>query len=400
MKVKYILVGMQGLPVRLYVQLKMPNTGVAMSGLNLFNEVSNEPNRYAREIKAEGKKIIGYFCTYAPEEIIHAACLHPLRLFGEHIDINLADKHLQSYCCCLVRRGLSDALSGDLDYIDGIVFPHTCDSIQRLSDIWRMNINTGFFSDVILPVKLNTQSSMQYMIDVLYRFKKDIEDHFFIQITDEALHESIRKYNSIRRSLRKIYEIRSGNPGKIGSKDVYAIVRSSMIMDRDCLAERLSDLTKGLTHRQSSIKAAGKRIMLVGSICSHPDIYTFIEDSGGCVVWDDLCTGTRSFDGMIDEGDDPIVSIAKRYYSRAICPAKHRSPSERGDNIMDIVTRHDIEGVIFLYMKYCDPHAFDYPYLKQCLEGGKIPSILLEVEDNLPSEGQLLTRLETFMHML
>jgi benzoyl-CoA reductase/2-hydroxyglutaryl-CoA dehydratase subunit BcrC/BadD/HgdB len=65
-----------------------------------------------------------------------------------------------------------------------------------------------------------------------------------------------------------------------------------------------------------------------------------------------------------------------------------------------MVRQHKAGGVVFLLLKFCDPHAFDYPYLKQFLDDAGIPSLLLEIEDQPPPEGQLLTRLETFVDML
>jgi benzoyl-CoA reductase/2-hydroxyglutaryl-CoA dehydratase subunit BcrC/BadD/HgdB len=157
-----------------------------------YIRASSDPHGYARDLKAAGKKILGYFCSYTPEEIIHAAGIHPLRLFGSLGDSGIADRHLQAYCCSLVRGALADGLSGTLSYLDGAVFPHTCDSIQRLSDIWRLNTSFRFFADVVLPVKLTTDSSRQYLEDVLRKFKTDLEKGFSITITDDAMRASIR----------------------------------------------------------------------------------------------------------------------------------------------------------------------------------------------------------------
>jgi benzoyl-CoA reductase/2-hydroxyglutaryl-CoA dehydratase subunit BcrC/BadD/HgdB len=74
--------------------------------LQEFQAVVEQPYGYARELKERtGKKIVGYFCTYAPEEIIYAAGAHPMRLFGVSENIHLADAHLQAYSCSLVRGG-------------------------------------------------------------------------------------------------------------------------------------------------------------------------------------------------------------------------------------------------------------------------------------------------------
>ena len=58
------------------------------------------------------------------------------------------------------------------------------------------------------------------------------------------------------------------------------------------------------------------------------------------------------------------------------------------------------DGVIFLLLKFCDPHAFDYPYLKDALDKAKIPNLLLEVEDQPQAQGQMKTRIEAFMEAL
>jgi benzoyl-CoA reductase subunit C len=367
-----------------------------------YIRASSDPHSYARELKAAGKKLLGYFCSYTPEEIIHAAGIHPLRLFGSTEDSGIADRHLQAYCCSLVRGALADGLSGTLSYLDGAVFPHTCDSIQRLSDIWRLNTSFQFFADVVLPVKLTTESSRQYLADVLIKFKADLEKGFSITITDDSLRASIRTYNKIRSFMKILYEMHSKNPGLISSADLNRVMRASVILDREQAAHMLSELIDKLKAKATDPEAVGarKRIMLVGSVCDQPDIYSLLDRCRADVVWDDLCTGSRYFEGVISVDGDPITALAQRYFERIICPAKHSSITIRGENLVRYVHEHDIHGVIFLLLKFCDPHSFDYPYLKEYLDKEGVPNMLLEIENQLPPEGQLLTRFDTFVQML
>ena len=153
--------------------------------------------------------MVGYFCSYAPEELIYAAGALPFRLFGTNEGIHLADTHLQSYCCSLVRGILEEALSGRLNFIDGVIFPHTCDSFQRLSDIWRLNITQQFHLDIVLPVKLDTPSARQYFIDVLEKFRKDLGKALGINITDAMLTGAVKTYNQIRKLMTTSIQIRS-----------------------------------------------------------------------------------------------------------------------------------------------------------------------------------------------
>lgn len=370
-----------------------------MNSIESFRRAAGNPHDYARYLKDRGRNIVGYFCSYTPEEIIHAAGIHPLRLFGAKGDTGIADSHLQAYCCSLVRGALADVLSGRLDYLDGAVFPHTCDSIQRLSDIWRLNTGFRFFADVVLPVKLTTQSARTYFVDVLERFRRDLERGFGTIISDSDLRTSIRTYNAIRGSLKTLYEIHARNASVLSGSELNAIVRGSVILDRAEVQELLADFVA--RHKDAApSQGNGKRIMLAGSVCEHPDMYDLIVRAGGEVVWDDLCTGSRFFDGIVSEEGDPIEAIARRYFERIICPAKHSSTTRRGENLLALAREHDVQGVIFLHLKFCDPHSFDYPYLKETLDRAGIPSMLLEVEAQFPPEGQLLTRFETFIHML
>ncbi|MGM0453471.1 MAG: 2-hydroxyacyl-CoA dehydratase subunit D, partial [Thermodesulfobacteriota bacterium] len=347
-----------------------------MKAMQVFESVSEDPTGYIRKTKNEtGKPVLGYFCSYTPEEIIHAAGAVPFRLFGTKGDIRLADAHLQSYCCSLVRGGLEDALNGTLSFLDGTVFVHTCDSIQRLSDIWRINAGFPVHIDAVMPVKLDSRSARDYMVEVLSKCRTDMETALGVQITDEALWRSIETFNRIRRQLRTVYEMHSRKPEALSPAGIYQVMRSAMVMDRDVLPELLDEFIDALGAAKASGKTGlRKRVILSGGICNHPDIYGVLADAGGDVVWDDLCTGTRYMQGDIDTSaaSSPVEAIADRFMNRRVCPAKHMDNTGRGRDLLDAVYRQPIDGVVFLLLKFCDPHAFDYPYLKQFLDNAGI----------------------------
>jgi benzoyl-CoA reductase subunit C len=374
-----------------------------MKQIEECHQILQDPNGYVKSFKAEsGRKVVGTFCSYAPEEIILAAGAHPFRLFGSGEKIRLAEAHLQSYCCSLVRGALEDALGGRLAFLDGVVFPHTCDSIQRLSDIWRLDIPACFHLDVVLPVKLDTDGAAQYLVDVLNRFRTELEEKLGVTISDDDLRTAIRTMNRIRAALTRIYSLKGERPEILRGSDLYALVRAAMIMDRTRAASLLEEVATQIEKESASKVAAWpkKRIVLSGGVCNHPDIYTIIEEAGGAVVGDDLCTGSRSFSGLIDEKADPLQAISGRIWSRVVCPAKHRGLTDRADHLIRLVRERQAQGVIFFLLKFCDPHAFDYPYLKEALDREGIPSMLLEVEDRLPADGQLRTRFEAFVEMI
>jgi len=379
-----------------------PAQGVLyMECIDIFKKIVSNPMEYAQNWKQKTQgRVIGNFCSYTPEELITAAGGLPFRILGSGGTISKADAFLQAYSCSLVRGALEDSLAGRLDFLDGTVFPHTCDSIQRLSDIWRMNTNYAFHADLIMPVKLDTESAEQYMISVIRKFRKDLETGFGIQITNEMLEKAIQTSNQVRNHLATLYKIRQQNPDQIKSSDLHTILKASMIMDRNQLVGALAEVIASLEKRKDDSPTTSKRLVLTGGLCSMPDIYDVIESSGGAVVWDDFCTGARYVEGRISETGDLEKNIAQRYISRIVCPAKHSGTFSRGNYLMEKVRENHADGVIFVFLKFCDPHSFDYPYMKKMLEQEGIPSMLFEIEEQASSGGQLQTRCEAFMEML
>jgi benzoyl-CoA reductase/2-hydroxyglutaryl-CoA dehydratase subunit BcrC/BadD/HgdB len=104
--------------------------------------------------------------------------------------------------------------------------------------------------------------------------------------------------------------------------------------------------------------------------------------------------------GLIDSGEDPLAAISHRYARRAICPSKHAGITRRGEELVRQVKATGARGVIFIFLKFCDPHAFDYPYLKAMLADEGIPSLNIELGEGREGRGQLETRCEAFIEML
>lgn len=350
--------------------------------------------------KSHPGNVVGYMCSYTPEEILWAAGMLPFRLLGTRHAIERADAHLQAYCCSLVRGCLEETLAGRLDFLDGMVFPHTCDSIQRLSDIWRMRIPNMFHTDIVLPVKLDTESAREYLTAILRKLITDIEKHSGRPITDDMLHNAVILYNDIRSHLNVLSGLRRAHPGIISGNDFHAIVQASFWMDRSEFRRIVSDIVAALKDRLPVKPFSGKRIALSGGVCNMPDIYGMIEAAGATVVAEDVCTGDRFFQGSMATEGDMTASIAKRYLDRIVCPAKHQGIFSRGENLRETVQTAHADGVVSIFLKFCDPHGFDYPYLKDILDRENIPSLLLEIEDGKLSEGQIRTRLEAFIEMI
>ncbi len=310
-----------------------------------------------------------------------------MRILPDTVPATRADAHLQSYTCGLARSCLNQALAGKLDTLDGVVFAHTCDTMQGLADIWRYAFPKLFVDTVVGPVALNSPHAKGYLIAELRRFVDSLEQHFRIHISDDALRASIRVYNQRRRALADFYSHR----------ETFSAIEwfNTMVTVMTAAPDAPIPLTKGNKGGSSS----QSRIVLVGSTLDEPTLPRILDEQGASVVADDLCTGARYFDTLVSEEGDPIQALAVRQLERVACPCKHHALDHRADHLLGLVREHHADGVIFCLKKFCDPHAWDYVPLAAALDRAKIPHLLLETEQATPA-GQLRVRVEAFLEML
>lgn len=368
--------------------------------LAIMRNTVEDPVGAVRKYKDSYKRpVFGYFCTYTPEEIIHAAGGIPFRILGQKKSVVCSDSHLQSYSCSLVRTGLDMALTNQLDFLEGAVFPHTCDSIQRLSDIWRINTSYPFHGDIVLPVKLQTESARTYLIEELGSFVRKIETYTGQTIGDDSLKEAIILYNRMRGNLAKLYEAKKKNPAVIPSAALNNCVQAAMFMPVEEHNRLMESLLSDIVNAPEKGRPA--RVFLAGNLCVFNEIYDYVEAAGGTVVGDDMCTGSRYFVVTADENaEKPIEALADRIIRRPICAAKHNPQVDRGAYLKRMIQETGAQGVIFLMIKFCDPHSFDYPYLMESVDELKVPHLLLETEMDNPALGQIKTRIDAFMEMI
>jgi bzd-type benzoyl-CoA reductase N subunit len=370
------------------------------SPLKVFSDVAAKPYDYALQWKKNtGGRVFGYFCTYFPEELLHAAGILPVRILGVKENVSVADSFVQPFICSLVRTSLDAAMRNRFDFLDGVVFPHTCDSIQNLADIWKHHFPDQFSEVVVLPVWVDLPEAEDYLTEEIARFKGKLENYLGTTLSDEALASSIETYNVNRTALAQLYAIRRDNPGAISAKDTLNVVLASFRMRKEEHTALLNELLGELKETPKT-KDDAVRIVLYGNACDHPDIMTLFEDIDAVVVDDDLCTGSRYFLTVASPEGEPLRRIAQRYLKRIPCPSKHSDSFDRRDYMVNMVKQGDADGVVMLILKFCDPHDFDYPDIAKRLTEENIPHLRVETEMQPASIEQVRTRLQAFVEML
>jgi bcr-type benzoyl-CoA reductase subunit C len=364
-------------------------------------------NRYSIAEKlstSQKKKIFGYFCTYFPVEIAHASGMLPFRILGDRKRLLHVDAYLPSFGCSFVRTALELALDGTLNYLSGVGFSHTCDSIQVLSGVWSQVLNEHFVTNIIFPTKLDEPESHSFLVKELELFKNNLEEYLGKSIKEDRLWASINIYEKKRRLLEQLYQWRRTNPGVLKGGDILNVVNSGMLMEPEAHNKLLENLLLHISKKDVSKNNANKlaKVVLAGNICAFPDLIDLIEDSGALVVDDNLCTGSRSFLSSINglesrKEEDAISYIARTYLDKFSCPAKYNSQVRRDESLLSLVANSKADGVIFLLLRLCEPYSYDYTFLKKALDKKAYPSLVIEYEQQTEFFDQIQTRVEAFV---
>jgi len=359
---------------------------------------------YTSPIKAwkeQKKKVVAFQCTYVPEEIIHAAGLLPIRLTAESKDTALeeASGYMHVNTCSFVRACLDMVLRNQYDFLDGFVTCATCDCPRRLADVWKYYHYTPFVHVIDVPRKMSERAHEFYR-EQLREFKHSVERTFDVRITDDALREAIGLYNRTRALLREIYELRKAAKPPISGSEVLEVLNAGFKMPREQFNVLLEKLL--LEARNSHRELEGKfRVMISGSPMNNPEFARIIEDLGGLVVIDELCTGVRYWWDPVtmDPDIDPITALSRRYLNNFPCPRMY-PPDERFDDTLQLAKDYHVDGVVCEIVRYCVQFAHDQPLLRRRLQQEGLPVLELSIEYGTSGAGQIGTRIQAFLEML
>jgi len=371
------------------------------SVLEYFNQVTVDPSQEAIQWKKETDgKVFGFLLTDIPEELIHAAGFFPFGIYGGNKNISLSDAHLQFWICTYCRSSFALALSGELDFLDGLLISHKCDTTRMMMGIWQHNKPLSFMDSFRPPRQVERASARTFFRGELKRLKAKLEDYSGKEITAEELTASIKLYNSNRALLRKIFAMHREAPSLLSSRELYNIVKASMIIPREKLNQLLTQLTSEFAAQLPKAEKPKIKVFISGTFLEPLEIADYIEESGGVIVGDDLKNGSRYFYGDVPEEGDPMENLLTRQFNAMPSASFDNTGNLRSEFLLNEVKTKEADGILLLHLKYCEPENYDYYDMKNAMEEAGIPVLKFETEFGETSLGQLRTRVQAFIEML
>ena len=378
------------------------------NGLAKADAYYREYGSRAKELRAGGKKIIGYLTALGPVEIMTAAGVVPFRLKGNVSEaITKGDAYMETIVCPFIRNVFDAALKGKYNFLDGLVLPHQCDSIDRTTDVWSDYLKLPYFHFLNVP-HVTDGPSVEFMKGILRIFIGTLEKLTGKTISDDAIAQAVKAHNENRRLMRDLYALRKSNPPLISGPEMMKVLVAAMSLPVEESSALIADVTKEVQLRNVGVAGNKKRIMLIGDQIDDVAIVDVIEGTGALLVMDDISIGSKMYFSDVDITADPVQGIAERYLRKLKIPTTYIGEGDtyeenleaRYGHLKKYITEFKVEGAILFIYKYCDPYGFEVPVFKSFIESAGVPVLYLEDEYSTSTLPRVKTRIEAFMEMI
>jgi benzoyl-CoA reductase/2-hydroxyglutaryl-CoA dehydratase subunit BcrC/BadD/HgdB len=374
----------------------------------VLSEVHGLRIKELQEAKAQGRKVIGTFCVFVPEELVLAADAVCVGLCaGAEIGKEAAEKILPRNTCALIKSFVGFKLSRLCPFMEScdlVVGETTCDGKKKAYEIF-----AEYAPLYVMEIPQMKQACDRELWKAeVRRFKEKIEEVTGKAITPAKLKEAIKLVNQRRRVLQRLNQLRAAIPTPISGRDVLLINQVSFYDDPPRFTAKIGELCDELEKRVQAgdgvVPGGTPRLMLSGCPMAVPNwkLPYIVESSGAVIVGEESCIGTRNIRDLVDESADTLEELLDALvdrYMRIDC-ACFTPNQERLQNLVTMAQDLQVKGVIHFALNFCQPYAIEAFKVGKALEKAGIPMLSLETDYSMEDVEQLKTRVEAFLEML
>jgi predicted CoA-substrate-specific enzyme activase len=352
----------------------------------------------------QGKKVVGYLCTYIPVELFHAAGVVPIRLYKGGNDQVAAsgEIHTRSFFCQFTQTCIGSFREKDPLYtaVDKIYTFNTCDQMKKTAEaIYEFyKVPVQIFC---LPRERHREAALNFYHTEIKAFKEDLEDLIGKRISDEDIYRQIKLHNQIRQVLRDISELRKRSAPPITGREFLILTRCYFYLPPEELLGFYQEIYQRMLSKPD-LDGDRIRLMMSGGIIAEGDekLIRLIEDEvGALVVVEGHCTGLRHFYCQVPEDGDPLRSLAQGYLHKAPC-TRTKPLKDRLEFATQLAQEYQVEGVVHSYLKFCTCYGISKNSFVSNFKKLDLPVLELSNDYSRSDIGQLKTRIEAFVEVL
>ena len=383
------------------------------AGMDYFDFVMSEVHglriKELLEEKTAGRKIIGSYCVFVPEEIVLAANGTLIGLCaGADFATEDVEKLLPRNTCALIKSSFGFKLGKVCPYLecaDMIVGENTCDGKKKAYESLAQLVDNLHVMD--LP-QAKSESGKGLLRSEYLRFKAAVENLTGVPVTAESLKQAIQTVNAKRAAIHRLSCLRKADPAPISGLDALLAnqvffydnpARFTASVNKIC-----DELEKRIADKEGVFPKNTPRILVSGCPQAVPNwkLPMIVETAGAVIVGEESCVGERGARNLTDDSGqtvaDMLDAIVDRYF-QVDCAIFTPNP-DRLDHIREMAAAYHADGVIHYGLQFCQPYLMEAIPVEKALEEKNIPCLRVETDYSMEDTGQLKTRVEAFIEQL
>jgi benzoyl-CoA reductase/2-hydroxyglutaryl-CoA dehydratase subunit BcrC/BadD/HgdB len=382
-------------------------------GMGYFDFVMSEVHglriKELLDEKAAGRKIIGSYCVFVPEEIVLAANATLVGLCsGADFATEDVEKLLPRNTCALIKSSFGFKLGKVCPYLESadiIVGENTCDGKKKAYETFDTLVDNLYVMD--LP-QVKSENGKALLRAEYGRFKAVVEKLTDVAVTAESLKQAIGTVNAKRAAIHRLSLLRKADPAPISGLDALLANQVFFYDNPARFTESVNKICDELEQRveeQKGVFPAGTPLVLVaGCPQAVPNwkLPLIVETAGGVIVGEESCVGERGTRNLTDDSGETVAemmdAIVDRYF-QVDCAIFTPNP-DRLNHIQEMVAAYNADGVIHYGLQFCQPYLMEAIPVEKALEEKNIPCLRIETDYSMEDIGQLKTRVEAFVEQL
>ncbi len=391
------------------IYLSQDNRLIGMEYLDfVISEIHGLRIKELQEAKKEGKKIIGTFCVFVPEELTLAAnCIQVGLCAGAEAGKEQAEKILPRNTCPLIKSFVGFKLARLCPFIEScdlVVGETTCDGKKKTYEVFSQYVPMY----VMEVPNCKQENDYKLWLSEVWQYKSRLEKLTGTKISTENLKKAIKIVNDKRRVLQRLNSLRAAIPTPISGRDVLLVNQISFYDDPLRFTKKINELCDELEEKvnikEGIVSENTPRLLVSGCPMAVPNwkLPYVIEASGAVVVCEESCIGTRNTRNLVDEScntlDEMVEAIAARYLK--IDCACFTPNNDRLDHIISLAKELEVDGVIHYNLLFCHPYAHESIKVEKRLQQEGIPVLSIETDYGMEDIEQLKTRVQAFIERI
>ena len=370
--------------------------------LEQFKYYAENPRKQLDKYLAEGKKAVGIFPYYAPEEIAYAGGMVPFGVWGGQGPIEKAKDYFPTFYYSLALRCMEMALDGTLDGLSASIITTLDDTLRPFSQNYKVSAGRKIPMVFLNHAQHRKEDfGRNYNAKIFKNAKEELEKICDVKITDENLKKAFEVYNENRAEKRRFIKLAASHPQSIKASDRTNVLKSGYFMLKDentALLKELNTKLEALPEEQWD----GVKVVTSGVITDNPGLMEVFDKYKVCIVADDVAHESRALKIDIDLSiEDPMIALADQFARMDEDPILYDPDIyKRPKYVLDLVKQNKADGCLLFMMNFNDTEEMEYPSLKQAFDAAKIPLIKMGYDQQMVDFGQVKTQLETFNELV